>query len=95
MALTSLLRRVKAASDTPGRVATAHGFRSSFRNWAADKGYSSDIAERALAHTISNKVQAAYERTDRLDARIAMMRAWADYVTGHTADNVIPIRRGA
>lgn len=95
MALTSLLRRVNAVSDTPGRVATAHGFRSSFRNWAADKGYSSDIAERALAHTISNKVQAAYERTDRLDARIAMMQAWTDHVTGRAEAKVIPIRQGA
>ncbi|AZV92455.1 hypothetical protein CBF45_00885 [Bordetella sp. J329] len=80
MALTSLLRKAKAKSDTPGRVATAHGFRSSFRNWAADQGYSTEIAERALAHTISNKVQAAYERTDRLNARVDMMQAWGTYM---------------
>lgn len=77
MALTALLRRVDAPSDVPGRVATAHGFRSSFRNWAADSGYPADIAERALAHTIANKVQAAYERTDRLQARRDMMEQWA------------------
>lgn len=79
-AMTMLLRRVKAPSDTAGRVATAHGFRSSFRNWAADNDYSSDIAERALAHIIANRVQAAYERTDRLEARIQMMQNWADHV---------------
>src|SRR5699024_4931913 len=49
MALSSLLRRAKAPSDTPGRVATAHGFRSSFRNWAADHGYSNDV-EIGRAH---------------------------------------------
>jgi integrase len=38
MTLTALLRRVKAKSDTPGRMATAHGFRSSFRNWASENG---------------------------------------------------------
>lgn len=80
MAITSLLRRVDAPSDYPDRPATAHGFRSSFRNWAADNGYDRETAERALSHTISNKVQAAYERTDRLEARRNMMQAWADFV---------------
>lgn len=91
MAMTSLLRKANAPSDTPGRTATAHGFRASFRNWAADHGYSHDIAERALAHTISNQVQAAYERTDRLDARIAMMEQWAAHVMGAGA-NVVAFR---
>lgn len=89
-AVTMLLRKTNATSDTAGRVATAHGFRSSFRNWAADHKYSTDIAERALAHTIGNKVQAAYERTDRLEARIAMMEQWARHVVSH-ADNVMAI----
>jgi integrase len=59
-----LLRRVKAASDTRGRVAIAHGFRSSFRDWASEKGYARDLAEQALAHTVATKVEAAYHRTD-------------------------------
>lgn len=95
MALTSLLRKAKAPSDTPGRVATAHGFRSSFRDWAADKGYSTELAERALAHLIGNKVQAAYERTDRLEARINMMEDWADWVMSTQATsskNVLSLR---
>ncbi len=79
MALTAFLRRVKAQSDTPGRVATAHGFRSSFRDWCSENGYSSDLAERALAHTISNKVEAAYHRTDLLEQRRKMMIAWYKY----------------
>lgn len=80
MALTSLLRRVEAESDVPGRVATAHGFRSSFRGWCSENGYPRDLAERALAHTVQNKVEAAYHRTDLLEQRRPMMQAWGDYV---------------
>lgn len=54
MVLTSFLGRVEAKSDPPGRVATAHGFRSSFRDWASEHGYARDVAERALAHTVTN-----------------------------------------
>jgi integrase len=80
MVLTSFLRRVQAQSDRPGRVATAHGFRSSFRDWASEHGYARDLAERALAHTVANKVEAAYHRTDLLDQRRPMMEAWATHV---------------
>jgi len=82
MTLTALLRRVKAESDTPGREATAHGFRSSFRDWASEQGYARDLAERALAHTVANKVEAAYHRTDLLDQRRPMLEAWAKHVLG-------------
>lgn len=82
MALTSLLRRLQAASDTPGRIATAHGFRSSFRDWCSEKGYSRDLAERSLAHTIKDKVEAAYHRTDLLEQRRELMDAWAAFVVG-------------
>ncbi|MFM0053945.1 tyrosine-type recombinase/integrase, partial [Caballeronia grimmiae] len=77
MVLTSFLRRVKAKSDTPGRVATAHGFRSSFRDWASENGHARDLAERALAHTVANKVEAAYHRTDLLEQHRPLMEAWA------------------
>ncbi|OHU98958.1 integrase [Ralstonia solanacearum] len=80
MTLTALLRRVKAESDAPGRIATAHGFRSSFRDWASESGYARDLAERALAHTVANKVEAAYHRTDLLEQRRPLMEAWAEHV---------------
>jgi len=80
MALTTLLRRVEAQSTTPGRLATAHGFRSTFRDWCSEQGYPRDLAERALAHLIQNKVEAAYHRTDLLDQRRPMMDAWAGFV---------------
>lgn len=82
MALTALLRRLKAQSDAHGRIATAHGFRSSFRDWCSENGYSRDLAERSLAHTIKDKVEAAYHRTDLLDQRRELMNAWARFVTG-------------
>lgn len=80
MVLTVFLRRVKAISDVPGRAATAHGFRSSFRDWCSEKGYARDLAERALAHAVQNKVEAAYHRTDLLEQRRPLMQAWADFV---------------
>lgn len=82
MAITSLLRRLKVPSDTPGRVATAHGFRSSFRDWCSEHGYSRDLAERSLAHTIKDKVEAAYHRTDLLEQRRELMDAWGHFLMG-------------
>ncbi|QLI80281.1 tyrosine-type recombinase/integrase [Chitinibacter fontanus] len=81
-ALTMFLRKHNAQSDIEGRTATAHGFRSSFRDWASNHQYPRDWAERALAHAISNKVEAAYHRTDLLDHRRGMMQAWSDFVMG-------------
>ena len=86
MAITSLLRRLKVPSDTPGRIATAHGFRSSFRDWCSEKGYSRDLAERSLAHTIKDKVEAAYHRTDLLEQRRGLMNAWASFIGGQRYD---------
>ena len=92
MALTKFLRTHKAVSDVPGRVATAHGFRSAFRDWASENGVSRDLAERALAHTIRNAVEAAYHRTDLLEQRRGVMEAWAAHVTGSAAaGNVVAL----
>ena len=79
MVLTAFLRRIQAVSSTPGRFATAHGFRSSFRDWCSENGYPRDLAERALAHAIDNKVEAAYHRTDLLEQRRPMMQAWENH----------------
>ena len=79
MALTKFLHDHDVESDTPGRNATAHGFRSSFRDWASENGYQRDLAERALAHTVKNAVEAAYHRTDLLDQRRPMMLDWEKY----------------
>lgn len=79
MALTKFLHDHDVESDTPGRNATAHGFRSSFRDWASENGYPRDVAERALAHTVKNAVEAAYHRTDLLKQRRDMMLKWERY----------------
>ncbi|MDI7862856.1 tyrosine-type recombinase/integrase [Rhizobiaceae bacterium n13] len=76
MTLTKFLRDRKVPSDSPGRIATAHGFRSSFRDWASENGYPRDVAERALAHTVRNATEAAYHRTDLLEQRRKMMAKW-------------------
>lgn len=92
MALTKFLRDQKAPSDVRGRFATAHGFRSSFRDWASENGYSRDLAEKALAHTIANKTEAAYHRTDLLEQRRPMMESWAVHVRSDSpTSNVISI----
>lgn len=80
MVLTVFLRRVNAPSSTDGRVATAHGFRSSFRDWCSEHSYARDLAERALAHTVRNRVEAAYHRTDLLEQRRPMMQEWANFI---------------
>ncbi|MCW2404429.1 integrase [Sphingobium sp. B1D7B] len=59
---------------------TVHGFRSSFRDWCADQtDYPREVAEAALAHTLENKVEAAYRRTDFFEKRRALMDDWASY----------------
>ena len=75
MALLMMLRRMKVD-------ATAHGFRSSFRDWAAETThFPRDVCEMALAHTIENKVEAAYRRGDLFDKRRELMVAWATFAT--------------
>ena len=65
-----------------GIEATAHGFRSSFRDWAAEHGWERDVAEAALAHSVGSATELAYKRTDFLDKRRKMMKAWARFCTG-------------
>lgn len=60
---------------------TAHGFRSSFRDWASETtSFPRDVVEMALAHTIENKVEAAYRRGDLLDKRRELMLAWTTHL---------------
>ncbi|WP_306046219.1 site-specific integrase [Nioella sp. MMSF_3534] len=65
------------------RPAVPHGLRSTFRDWVAERTqYPGEMAEVALAHRISNAVEAAYRRGDMLEKRRAMMAAWAEFLTG-------------
>jgi integrase len=66
-----------------------HGFRSTFRDWAAERGYPDAVAEAALAHTVSDAVVAAYKRTTFFELRKRMMNDWASFATSdptRTAD---------
>ena len=89
MAMAMQLRRMKVD-------VTVHGFRSSFRDWAAETTpFSHEVCEQALAHAISSKTEAAYRRGDQLDKRRKLMEAWANYCESKAADNVVAIRRQA
>jgi integrase len=66
-----------------GLSITAHGFRSSFSDWAAERtNFPREVCEMVLAHTIKSKVEAAYNRSDLFDKRAELMKTWADYVCG-------------
>lgn len=69
-----------------GQPYTAHGFRSSFRDWVSEEtNHPSDVAEAALAHIVANKTEAAYRRGNLLEKRRVMMAEWADYCEGKTS----------
>jgi integrase len=71
---------------------TTHGFRSSFRDWAAEKtNVPRAVCEAALAHTLPDKTEAAYHRTDLFDRRRELMDACAKFATARPAD-VVSIR---
>ena len=81
MAMSMLLRRMK--TDV-----TVHGFRSSFRDWAAEcTGYPHEVCEMALAHTIGNKSEAAYRRGDLFEKRRRLMADWAEHCSSKTQVN--------
>jgi len=74
MALLMVMRRM-------GRQETVHGFRSTFRDWAAERtNFPNEVCEMALAHTIKNKAEAAYRRGDLLEKRQALMDEWSKYL---------------
>jgi integrase len=74
MALEMVLRRMKIEG------VTVHGFRSAFRDWAAEcTNFSNEVCEAALAHVIKNKAEAAYRRGDLFEKRRRLMEAWAEF----------------
>jgi integrase len=88
MAMLALLRR-KGRSDL-----TTHGFRSTFRDWAAEMGRPADIAEAALGHVLGNRTVAAYQRGDLLERRRRLMADWAKFCGSALAPGatVVPLR---
>jgi integrase len=92
MAMAAVLERMKR------KDITVHGFRSAFRDWCAETtAYPNHVVEMALAHTIGDKVEAAYRRGDLFDKRKKLMAAWADYCCSPPAKqkkgaNVVSLR---
>lgn len=87
MAMLKLLERMER-SDL-----TVHGFRSTFRDWAAERtNFPREVAEHALAHSLPDKVEAAYRRGDLFDKRRTMMNAWARYCgTTESSGAIVPL----
>lgn len=89
LAMAMLLRRMKVEI-------TVHGFRSAFRDWAAERtSYAHEVAEMALAHTISSATERAYRRGDLFEKRSRLMDEWAAFCTSAPAGSasVTPIRK--
>ncbi len=103
MSLTAVLRRMNTVPEgqTPpwrdgatGEPITVHGFRSTFRVWAGERApYPREVVEAALAHTLKDKVEAAYQRSDLMERRRPLMEEWATFCTAGARDGtVVPIR---
>ena len=78
-----------------GHGATVHGLRSSFKDWATEQtSYPNELTEAVLAHTVSDKTEAAYRRGDMMEKRRRLMADWAAYCERPPAvrDNVVSIR---
>ncbi len=89
MALLALLKRMKRDD------LTAHGFRSTFRDWAAEcTGYPNEVAEMALAHVVKDRTEAAYRRGDLFEKRRRLMADWAKYCDTVATGEVVPMRAG-
>lgn len=91
MTLSATMKRLHEADVKEGgagfvdrtskRPAVPHGLRSTFRDWVSERtNFASDMAETALAHKVSNAVEAAYRRGDMMEKRRKMMAAWADFL---------------
>jgi integrase len=92
MTLTAVLRRM-------GSAVTAHGFRSTFRTWAAERtAFAREVCEAALAHKNPDAVEAAYQRSDLFEKRKHLMQAWSDFchqAPKVMATDIVPIHRRA
>jgi integrase len=89
MAMLALLKRMGRGD------LTVHGFRSTFRDWAAERtSYPSEVAEMALAHTVSDKVEAAYRRGDMFQKRRRLAEAWASYCATPARNGTVTAIRG-
>lgn len=102
MSISAVMRRMHESEVEAGRTgyldprskrpAVPHGLRSTFRDWAAEKGFERDMAEMALAHNVGSEVERAYRRTDMLERRRAMMEAWGRFARHTETEKVVSLR---
>ena len=101
MSLTAVIRRMNSDekpvwADANGDGITVHGFRSTFRMWAAETtNYPREVAEHALAHQLPDAVERAYQRGSQFAKRAALMAEWAVYCATVPTDAVVKPLRGA
>lgn len=92
----ALSRAAKSAAGD--QSVTTHGFRSTFRDWLAEStNYPRELGEKALAHTLSDKVEAAYQRGDMIAKRARLMQDWTEFCSKPYAEptgEVVPLRAG-
>jgi integrase len=70
----------RAKNDIGGKGFTIHGFRSAFRDWAAEEtNFQREVIETAIAHAVGDETERAYRRGDALEKRRKLMNAWAEY----------------
>jgi len=92
----SNMAMIKVLRTTTGEKFTVHGMRSTFRDWCAEQtSFPREIAEKALAHTLGNETERAYQRGDLLERRRKLMEAWSQYCfSGEQQNNVTSIFKG-
>jgi integrase len=102
MTLSAVIRRMNADAggdlprwrDAEGRAVVPHGFRSTFRDWAGEtRSEGREVAEAALAHTVRDKVEAAYARSDLLEKRRPLMASWGKWC-GKAPGKVVRLATG-
>ena len=92
MTLTKILRSLEMDGVTLAKRCVVHGFRTSFRTWASERTNAEHATmELALAHTVGDKVEQAYARSDLLEKRRRLMDQWALFATGGASGEVVPL----
>lgn len=95
MSLSACIRRINVArgfvDPRSGRPPVPHGLRSTFRDWAAERGVDYQLAEISLGHKVGSEVERAYRRSDMVERRRAVLARWADFLAGKEPEKVVKL----
>lgn len=102
MSISAVMRRMQETEEAEKRAgyldprskrpAVPHGLRSTFRGWAAETGFDRDMSEMALAHNVGSAVERAYQRSDMLERRRAMLDSWGRTLSGDKSATVVSFK---